>query len=73
MACSCFGDKGCGSTPASKAAASNSSQGGAIIISEGLLPGPVNCDGGSTVKYGEMFQEVFASVQSYLLKIEIRE
>lgn len=35
--------------PASSAAASNSSQGGAIIISDGRLSGPVNLDGGKTV------------------------
>lgn len=48
MECSCLGDRGCGSTPASRAAASISSHGGATMRSEGRLPGPVNWEEGST-------------------------
>lgn len=46
--CSCLGESGCGSTPASNAAASSSSHGGAIRISEGWPPGLVKRDVGST-------------------------
>lgn len=36
--------------PASRAAASSSSHGGATMISEGRLPGPANRDWGKTAK-----------------------
>lgn len=41
--------------PASRAAASSSSHGGATMMSEGRFPGPANRDWGKTLKIGNKY------------------